>query len=103
MRVVIQLKASYTVSVERDVELRKQLKASYTVSVERDVELRKLSYERATVRTDVTRKCKLQASFYYSTNMVLHLFFTLLKHCFFVMSMFILMFFNSIINVLKKL
>ena len=52
-----------------------QLKPSHTVSVERDVELRKRSYERATVRTDVTRKCKLQASFYCLTNMVLHLFF----------------------------
>ena len=37
-----------------------QLKPSYTVSAERDVELRKLSYEKATARTDVTRKCKLQ-------------------------------------------
>ena len=77
-----------------------QLKPSHIVSLERDVELRKRSYERATVRTDVTRKCKLQASFYCLTNMVLHLFFTVLKHCFFVMLMFILMFFNSIKNVL---
>ena len=46
---------------------------SYTVSAERDVELKKLGYERATVRTDVTRTCKLQASFYCSTKMVLHI------------------------------
>ena len=51
-----------------------QLKPSDTVSAERDVELRKLSYERATARTDVTKKCKLQVRFYCSTNMVLHLF-----------------------------
>ena len=80
-----------------------QLKPSYTVSAERDVELRKLSYEKATVRTEVTRKCKLQASFYCSTNMVLHLFLTLLKHWFFVMLMLMLMFFNSTKNVFKKL
>ena len=51
-----------------------QLKPSYTVSAERDVELRKLSYERATAPTDLTKKCKLQVRFYCSTKMVLHLF-----------------------------
>ena len=50
------------------------VKAQLYSSAERDVELRKLSYERATARTDVTKKCKLQVRFYCSTNMVLHLF-----------------------------
>ena len=36
--------------------------------------LKELRNERAAAQTDVTRKCALQASFYCSTNMVLHLF-----------------------------
>ena len=43
-------------------------------TAEHVVELKELINERATARTDVTRKCKLQASFYCSTNMVVHLF-----------------------------
>ena len=43
-------------------------------SAEHEVELKKLRNKRAAARTDVTKKCKLQASFYCSTNMVVHLF-----------------------------
>ena len=39
-----------------------------------DVKLKELRNERAAAQTDVTRKCKLQASFYCSTNMIVHLF-----------------------------
>ena len=41
---------------------------------EHEVELKELRNERAAARTDVTKKIKLQTSFYYSTNMVVHLF-----------------------------
>ena len=37
-----------------------------------DVKLKELRNERAAAQTDVTRKCKLQASFYCSTNMIVH-------------------------------
>ena len=43
-------------------------------TTEHEVELKELRNERAAVRADVTRKCKLQASFYCSTNMIVHLF-----------------------------
>ena len=43
-------------------------------TVEHEVELKELRNERAADRTDVTRKCKLKASFFCSTNMVVHLF-----------------------------
>ena len=43
-------------------------------TVEHEVELKELRNERAAARTDVTRKCKLKASFFCSTNMVVHLF-----------------------------
>ena len=43
-------------------------------TAEHVVELKELRNERAAARTDVTRKCKLQAYFYCSTNMVVHLF-----------------------------
>ena len=39
-------------------------------TAEHEVELKELRNE----RTEVTKKCKLQASFYCSTNMVVHLF-----------------------------
>ena len=41
---------------------------------EHEIELKELRNERAAARTDVTGKCKLQASFHCSTNMVVHLF-----------------------------
>ena len=41
---------------------------------EHKVELKELKNERAGAQTYVTRKCKLQASFYCSTNMVVDLF-----------------------------
>ena len=43
-------------------------------TAEHEVELKELRNERAAAQTDVTRKCKLQASFYCSANMVVHLF-----------------------------
>ena len=44
-------------------------------TAEHEVELKELRNERAAARTDVAnKKCKLQASFYCSTNMVVHLF-----------------------------
>ena len=43
-------------------------------TAEHEVELKELRNERAAAQTDVTRKCKLQASFYCSTNMIVHLF-----------------------------
>ena len=43
-------------------------------TAEHEVELKELRNERAAARADVTRKCKLQASFYCSTNIVVHLF-----------------------------
>ena len=43
-------------------------------TAEHEVELKELRNERAAARTDVTRKCELQVSFYCSTNMVVHLF-----------------------------
>ena len=43
-------------------------------TAEHEVELKELRNETAAARTDVTGKCKLQASFYCSTNMVVHLF-----------------------------
>ena len=39
-------------------------------TAEHEVELKELRNERAAAQTDVTRKCKLQASFYCSANMV---------------------------------
>ena len=56
------------------------------VTAEHDVALKELRNERAAARTDVTRRYKLQGSFYCSTNMVLNLFLTLLKHWFFVIA-----------------
>ena len=41
---------------------------------EHEVELKELRNERAAAGTDVTKKCKLQVSFYCSANMVVHLF-----------------------------
>ena len=43
-------------------------------TAEREVELKELRNERAAARADVTVKFKLQASFYCSTNMVVHVF-----------------------------
>ena len=43
-------------------------------TAEHVVELKELRNERAAARTDVTRKCKLQAYFYCPTNMVVHFF-----------------------------
>ena len=43
-------------------------------TAEHEVELKELRNERAAAQTDVTRKCKLQASFYCSANMVVHLY-----------------------------
>ena len=43
-------------------------------TAEHEVELNELRNERATARTDATRKWKLQASFYCSTNMAVHIF-----------------------------
>ena len=43
-------------------------------TAEHEVELKELRYERAAAQTDITRKCKLQASFYCSANMVVHLY-----------------------------
>ena len=43
-------------------------------TAEHVVQLKELRNERATARTDVTKKYKLQAFFYCSTNMVVHLF-----------------------------
>ena len=54
-------------------------------TAEHEVELKELRNERAAARTDVTRKCELQVSFYCSTNMVVHLFSPFL-HCFFVIA-----------------
>ena len=42
-------------------------------TAEHRVELKELKNERAAAQTDVTRKCKLQASFHCSTNIVVHL------------------------------
>ena len=43
-------------------------------TAEHEVELKELRNERAATQSDVTRKCKLQASFYCSANMVVHLY-----------------------------
>ena len=43
-------------------------------TAEHEVELKELRNARAAARTDVTGKCNLQASFYCSTNIVVHLF-----------------------------
>ena len=43
-------------------------------TAEHVVQLKELRNERAAARTDVTKKYKLQAFFYCSTNMVVHLF-----------------------------
>ena len=51
-----------------------QSPAIQLATAEHEVELKELRNERAAARTDVTRKCKLQASFYCSTNIVVHLF-----------------------------
>ena len=51
-----------------------QSPAIQLATAEHEVELKELRNERAAARADVTRKCKLQASFYCSTNMVVHLF-----------------------------
>ena len=57
--------------------------AKSPVKAEQDVKLEKLRYKRAAIRTDVTKKCKLQTSFNCSTDMILPLsFLTLLKHWF---------------------
>ena len=42
------------------------------VTAEHEIELKEARNERAAARTDVTRKCELQASFYCSTNMVVY-------------------------------
>ena len=55
--------------------LNRLKKPSYTVVAEHDVKFKKLRYERAAARTDVKRKCKLLASFYHSTDIVLHFFY----------------------------
>ena len=51
-----------------------QSPAIQLATAEHEVELKELRNERAAARADVTRKCKLQASFYCSTNMIVHLF-----------------------------
>ena len=51
-----------------------QSPAIQLATAEHEVELKELRNETAAARTDVTGKCKLQASFYCSTNMVVHLF-----------------------------
>ena len=51
-----------------------QSPAIQLATAEHEVELKELRNERAAARTDVTRKCKLKASFFCSTNMVVHLF-----------------------------
>ena len=51
-----------------------QSPAIQLATAEHEVELKELRNERAAARTDVTRKCELQVSFYCSTNMVVHLF-----------------------------
>ena len=43
-------------------------------TAEHEVELKELRKERAAAQTDVTRKCKLQALFYCSAIMVVHLY-----------------------------
>ena len=43
-------------------------------TAEHEVELKELRNERAAARADATRKFKLQASFYCSTNVVVHIF-----------------------------
>ena len=43
-------------------------------TAEHEVELKELRNERAATQTDIKRKCKLQASFYCSANMVVHLY-----------------------------
>ena len=43
-------------------------------TVEHEVELKELRNERAAAGTEVTKKCKLQVSFYCSANMVVHVF-----------------------------
>ena len=55
-------------------------------TAEHVVELKELINERTAARTDVTRKCKLQASFYCSTNMVVHLFWPFWSIAFFVIA-----------------
>ena len=47
-----------------------QSPAIQLATAEHEVELKELRNERAVAQTDVTRKCKLQASFYCSANMV---------------------------------
>ena len=51
-----------------------QSPAIQLATVEHEVELKELRNERAAAQTNVTRKCKLQASFYCSANMVVHLY-----------------------------
>ena len=55
--------------------LNRLKKPSYIVIAEHDVKFKKLRHERAAARTDVRRKCKLLASFYHSTDIVLHFFY----------------------------
>ena len=61
-------------------------------TAEHEVELKELRNERAAARTDATGKCKLQASFFCSTNMAVPLFdpfeALLLCNCLIIISMF---------------
>ena len=74
------------------------LKHSYTVTAEHEVELKETRHERAAARTDVTRKCELQASFYCSTNMAVHLFDSFEAFVFCNCLRIILTFFNCVKN-----
>ena len=62
---------------------------------------KKLRYKKAAARTDVARKCKLQASFFCSTDMLLHLFDPLKALVLCNSLTIILMFFSCIQKVVK--
>ena len=55
-------------------------------TAEHEVELKELRNERAAARTDVTRKCKLKASFFLFNQHGSSSFLTPLKHCVFVIA-----------------
>ena len=65
-------------------------------TAEHIVELKELRNERAAARTDVTTKCKLQASFYCSTNMLVIFFDPFEAFLFCNCLRIILMFFDSV-------